>query len=152
DSDPTPNPLPEAGRGSKTSGERRWPMIRFLLPLLTLAALALGLGAQPVPRQPGRDPLREALERFRSLSPGARRQQAGKRAGKRAFSPVVPRALDVAVVERGTAESADATDVVCRVRATAQGKAATTIKWLVEDGTLVKKGQRLVELDDSALR
>src|SRR5438477_101582 len=42
--------------------------------------------------------------------------------------------------------------VVCQVRGRAAGKAATTIKSVVEDGTPVKKGQLLAELDDAPLR
>lgn len=56
------------------------------------------------------------------------------------------------VVERGTLESSENKDVVCRVKAGARGTYATTIRWVIDDGTLVKKGQLLIELDDSALR
>src|SRR5437867_435384 len=106
---------------------------RILLPLLALAVFAAGLAAQPARGRPGRDSLREALEQFHKLSPERRLQQAEKLPGKQTFFPVVRGDLDVAVVERGTVESADVTDVVCRVRAAAQGKPAATIKWLVED-------------------
>src|SRR5262245_41437129 len=59
--------------------------------------------------------------------------------------------LKLTVVERGQLESADNRDVICRVRA---GTKATslTIKWVIDDGTLVRHGQLLVELDDSALQ
>lgn len=55
------------------------------------------------------------------------------------------------MVERGALESSDNRDVICRVRA---GTKATnlTIKWVIDDGTLVKQGQLLVEIDDSALQ
>lgn len=59
--------------------------------------------------------------------------------------------LQLTVVERGALESADNRDVTCRVRA--GNKASNlTIKWVIEDGTLVKQGQLLVEIDDSALQ
>lgn len=59
--------------------------------------------------------------------------------------------LTLTVVERGTLESADNRDVVCRVRA--GNKASNlTIKWVIEDGAQVKQGQLLVEIDDSALQ
>jgi len=59
--------------------------------------------------------------------------------------------LQLAIVERGALESAENSDIVCRVK---QGKksTATTIKWVIDDGTQVEKGQKLVELDDSALQ
>ena len=56
------------------------------------------------------------------------------------------------VQERGTVEAARAVELVCRVRARGPGKPASTIKWIVEDGTSVKKGDKLIELDDSALQ
>ncbi len=59
--------------------------------------------------------------------------------------------LKLTVVERGQLESADNRDVICRVKA---GTKATnlTIKWVIDDGSFVRKGQLLVELDDSALQ
>jgi RND family efflux transporter MFP subunit len=62
--------------------------------------------------------------------------------------------LQPLIIERGSLESANSSDIVCRVRAPAQGTmVATTIKRvLVEDGSQVKKGDVLVELDDSALQ
>ena len=59
--------------------------------------------------------------------------------------------LPVTVVERGTLESADNKDVVCKVKAGSRAS-ATTIKWVIDDGTIVSKGQLLMELDDSALQ
>jgi len=63
------------------------------------------------------------------------------------------------VVEGGSLESADNKEYPCRVKAKTQSGIATTIKWLVEDGTMVKgprpgkpKGDKLIELDDSALQ
>ena len=60
--------------------------------------------------------------------------------------------LQVSVVERGTLESAENKDVVCRVKAGSKGTFASTIRWVIDDGTLVTKGQLLIELDDSALQ
>lgn len=59
--------------------------------------------------------------------------------------------MQLTVVERGTLESADNRDVICRVKA--GNKASNlTIKWVIEDGTLVKQGQLLVEIEDTALQ
>ena len=60
--------------------------------------------------------------------------------------------LPVTVVERGTLESADNKDVICRVKAGSRGTFASTIRWVIDDGSLVSEGQLLVELDDSALQ
>jgi multidrug efflux pump subunit AcrA (membrane-fusion protein) len=59
--------------------------------------------------------------------------------------------LDLTVVERGTLESADNRDIICKVKAGAKGTYATTIKWVIDDGTLVRKGQAVMVLDSSAL-
>src|SRR5205823_5550017 len=58
--------------------------------------------------------------------------------------------LNVTVTEKGTLESAENKDVVCRVRAGSKGY-ASTINWVIDDGTKVKKGDLLMVLDSSAL-
>jgi HlyD family secretion protein len=60
--------------------------------------------------------------------------------------------LQVNVVERGTLESADNREVVCKVKAGSKGTFASTIRWVIDDGTNVSKGQLLMELDDSSLQ
>jgi HlyD family secretion protein len=59
--------------------------------------------------------------------------------------------LDLTVVERGTLESADNRDIICHVKAGSKGNYASTIKWVIDDGTLVKKGQLIMVLDSSSL-
>jgi multidrug resistance efflux pump len=60
--------------------------------------------------------------------------------------------LELTIVERGALESATNADVVCRVKARSQqSQTSTTIKWVVDDGSHVKKGDLLVDLDDSGL-
>jgi RND family efflux transporter MFP subunit len=60
--------------------------------------------------------------------------------------------LEVTVVERGTLEAARNDDIVCMVKASGRGStAATTIKWVIEDGSHVKKGDKVIELDRSGL-
>ena len=58
---------------------------------------------------------------------------------------------NVSVTEKGTLESADNRDIVCKVRAGTKGY-ASTINWVIDDGTRVKPGQLLMILDDSALK
>src|SRR5262245_35711982 len=59
--------------------------------------------------------------------------------------------LNVSVTEKGTLESADNRDMICKVRAGNKGF-ATSINWVIDDGTRVKPGQLLMILDDSDLR
>lgn len=61
--------------------------------------------------------------------------------------------LRVTIVERGNLESAENSDIVCRVKAKTQGGTiASTIKWVIDDGTLVKQGDLIVDLDDSGFQ
>ena len=60
--------------------------------------------------------------------------------------------LPVTVTERGTLESADNKDVICKVKAGSKASFASTIKWVIDDGSVVSKGQLLMELDDSSLQ
>ncbi len=62
--------------------------------------------------------------------------------------------VTLTVTERGEIESANRANVVCRVRnENPRGDAPVTqIRWLIEDATTVKKGDKVVELDDSAIK
>ena len=63
---------------------------------------------------------------------------------------VVKEKLKVAIVERGTLESARNGDIICTVRSGTKGSTiATTIKWIIDPGVQVAKGDKLVELDSS---
>jgi multidrug efflux pump subunit AcrA (membrane-fusion protein) len=58
--------------------------------------------------------------------------------------------LKITIVARGSLESAKNGDVVCTVRAGQKGSTnSTVIKWLVDAGTEVNKGQQIMELDSS---
>lgn len=59
--------------------------------------------------------------------------------------------LPVSVVGKGALESADNRDIICKVKAGSKGTFASTIRWVIDDGSQVAKGQLLMELDDSAL-
>jgi multidrug resistance efflux pump len=66
---------------------------------------------------------------------------------------VVRKVLQVTIVERGELASAKNSDIICTVRArSANATVATTIKWLVDNGWEVKKGDKVIELDDSGLQ
>ncbi|HZZ78617.1 MAG TPA: hypothetical protein VFE62_08865 [Gemmataceae bacterium] len=61
--------------------------------------------------------------------------------------------LRVTIVERGSLESAENSDIIVRVKAgTKGGTTASTIKWVVDDGTQVKFGDPIVDLDDSGFQ
>jgi RND family efflux transporter MFP subunit len=116
-------------------------------------------GAQPPSRGPTADgpkrpPLEaEDLERFRALEPADRMRLVESRPRAKAEFPEAARGdLAAAVVERGSLDAATSADLVCRVKARGKDGATTTIKWVVEDGTMVRKGDKLIELDDDALR
>jgi multidrug efflux pump subunit AcrA (membrane-fusion protein) len=126
-----------------------------LLALGALAAAGQGGGGDDSSGAKPSDRLRpETLERFRKMDPGERLKWAEKTAGGKLLLHSVKRGdVDVLITERGSLDAADASDVICRLKAQGKGrKVASTIKWLVEDGTQIKKGQRVVELDDTAIR
>ncbi|MBI1831659.1 MAG: hypothetical protein HYR84_09440 [Planctomycetes bacterium] len=61
--------------------------------------------------------------------------------------------LRVTIVERGNLESAENSEIICRVKAKTQGGTiASTIKWVIDDGTQVKAGDLIVDLDDSGFQ
>ena len=129
--------------------------------LLALLLAAAGLSAQTrrteeaAPAKPAPVLTRQqALEQFRKLSAAERLQRVQKVAkDKQAFVPATRGNLAFTVTERGQIEAADAVDVICRVKARAQGSIlATTVVSVIDDGTFVKQGDTLVTLDDSALK
>jgi len=94
------------------------------------------------------------LEAFRALSPEERLKLVEKHAGANApFASTKRGDLAAAVVVRGVIESADYIDVICRMKAMGKDPSiASTINWIVDNGSVVKKGDLLIRLDDSALR
>lgn len=61
------------------------------------------------------------------------------------------RSFDHIVLEQGELESSSNVDIICQVRARNGGQ-GTPILWVVDEGTNVSEGDKLVELDDSALK
>src|SRR5260370_26311827 len=61
--------------------------------------------------------------------------------------------LCLTYAEHGVLAAAVNSDIVCRVKARSHGSTvASTIKWVIEDGSPVRKGDVVVLLDDSALQ
>src|SRR5262249_16422119 len=67
------------------------------------------------------------------------------------FHKVQKEVLEVTIVEKGQLEAAENRDLICQVKATKGGNFSTTIKWLIDDGTPVKKGDKVIDLDKSSL-
>ena len=57
--------------------------------------------------------------------------------------------FDHIVLEQGEVESSSNTEIVCEVKS--RGSGGTAILWVLEEGTKVKKGDKLVELDAADL-
>ena len=57
--------------------------------------------------------------------------------------------FDHIVLEQGEVESSSNTEIVCEVKS--RGSGGTAILWVIEEGTRVKKGEKLVELDSAEL-
>src|SRR5437763_6492211 len=61
--------------------------------------------------------------------------------------------LQLTIVERGTLNAAENHDIVCKLKARSQGSTvASSIRWVIDDGMQVEAGDKLIELDDSALQ
>ena len=127
--------------------------------LLAVGVLALGLGTRspaadkPAATAPSGMSRREALERFRKLSPAERLSLAEQAAGEQALVRLTRADLVVAVVARGTLEPTQASDVYCTARSAARGGAGSTIiKWIIDEDAIVKKGDKLMELDSSGFQ
>jgi HlyD family secretion protein len=60
--------------------------------------------------------------------------------------------LQITITERGSLEPADNIFFNCKVKAKAPGAAATSIRWVIDNGSFVKQFEKILELDDSALQ
>lgn len=63
--------------------------------------------------------------------------------------PVERGSFDHIVLEQGEIESSSNTELICQVKS--RGSGGTAILWVVDEGTSVKEGDKLVELDSSQL-
>src|SRR5438045_1192131 len=78
-----------------------------------------------------------------------------KTAGNYRTVPVRRGIVSLEIAERGTVEPVKSHDVICTLKSRNKSLGSTvaaTIKWLVEDGSSVKKGDKVIEFDDSSLR
>ncbi len=128
------------------------------LSLVAVLAVVLGgafawetVGAQPGPAGNKIIPRQELLERFDKLTPKDRLQLVEKlpQAAKE-FQPAERGDVVLMVMARGTLESSKNTDIYCTVKPRGFGNTvATTIRWVIDNGTRVQKGDLLVQLDDA---
>jgi RND family efflux transporter MFP subunit len=113
-------------------------------------ATAFGAPAQPVPGEKSPSP-QVLRQRFEQLTPAARWQLVEKATrGDKVVQPAVRGDLDLSVVARGSLESEKNATITSTVK-TRVGTDPPTIKWLVDEGTTVKKGEPLCHLDDAPL-
>jgi multidrug efflux pump subunit AcrA (membrane-fusion protein) len=96
----------------------------------------------------------DAIERFRKLGPTERWQLLTQgRKDALATWKVARGIVRVDIVARGTLEATRVSEVICTLKDPRKQKGiVSTIKWVVEEGTVVKKGDKLVELDDGIPR
>jgi RND family efflux transporter MFP subunit len=126
---------------------------RAILLVAVWVGFAGGAAAQPVPggKGKGQPPRMALVERFDQLTPAERWQlvvKAGK--GDKELQAAARGDLTLTVVERGSVESAKNNDIHCTVRSFTKGSTvATTIKWVADEGTAVKKGDLVCQLDDA---
>jgi hypothetical protein len=80
------------------------------------------------------------------------RNESGKAFEELRFHSVRRENLQPIIVERGALESAENAEIVCRVKSRTPGSTiVSTVRWLIDAGTEVRKGDKLIELDDSGL-
>jgi multidrug resistance efflux pump len=111
-------------------------------------------GAQPGPKGGKVISRQELLERFDNLTPMAQLQLIEKlpQAAKE-FQSAERGDVVLMVVARGTLESARNADVYCTMRPITLGSTiAARIRSVVDNGAAVKKGDLLIQLDDTDLQ
>lgn len=69
------------------------------------------------------------------------------------FQPAAKGKIVFTIVEKGELEAAKNVEITCRVRSSGRGNSvASTIKWVIDDGTRVRKGDLLMQLDDAGIK
>jgi multidrug efflux pump subunit AcrA (membrane-fusion protein) len=68
--------------------------------------------------------------------------------------PVKKDKLRISITERGSLEPAESEYISCKVKSKSAGAQAnaTSIRWVADNGAIIKKGDKILELDDSALQ
>lgn len=132
--DPTP-PAPPAAPVPARPRRKRLPRVLLLVPVVAAVGVAAAAAALPGLRSQLLAPFTAPANRPDLILHKVRAEY-----------------LQVTVVEPGTLESSENREVVCKLKAGAKGTYASTIRWVIDDGSMVTKNQLLMELDDSALQ
>ncbi|MBI1829940.1 MAG: efflux RND transporter periplasmic adaptor subunit [Planctomycetes bacterium] len=125
-------------------------MIRTPLSLVALFAFAaiswFATAADRPKSPPGR------TDELLDLTPAQRMNRLAKVLDKQKDLIQPDRGAVVAnITERGNLQAVNTSDIICKVRALQKNAGISAIiKWVIDDGTFVKKGDRLIEFDDSA--
>jgi multidrug efflux pump subunit AcrA (membrane-fusion protein) len=99
-----------------------------------------------VPRQPS-----IGLDRLLKLAPDERLRLLDKFVDRdKGFVSATRGPVTGTLFERGQLQAVQSDDLVCRVRPVPGESFAGVIKWVVDDGARVKKGDKVLELDASA--
>jgi len=124
-----------------------------LLWVITFALLVVDGGLALAGDTPKGPKQTDVFDPWLKLSPAERMLVLDKTpAQDRVFSPVTRGPLVQTILERGTLQAVQSSAVNCAIKSTGKGSTvATTIRWVVDDGTWVKKGDMLIVFDDSAL-
>src|SRR5262245_36560181 len=112
--------------------------------LLFPAIVILGLAGSVSGQAPKDSAL---LDRFAKMTPQERRQLVDRAEVKAIWHTVAKGEVIPQLVERGTVEAVLTSDIVCRVKSP-----NIVIKWVADDGTMVKRGDKILELDDRSIR
>ncbi|MBI3821780.1 MAG: hypothetical protein HY289_03765 [Planctomycetes bacterium] len=131
---------------------RTIPLWRLLGVIALPAVLTIAAGADApkgLPLNPSRD---DVLSHLAKLAPAERMRVLAKVLDKdKDFATIGRGPVSLTIIERGSLQAVETTDVHCRVRAVGKNSTiAAVIKWIIDDGTMVKQGEKLIEFDDSA--
>ena len=113
-----------------------------MLPLCVLAVTSSFTGAGDAPK---------GLDQLLKPKPAERMKLVAKVVDKdKDFGSATRGALVETVVERGSLQAVESTEVICRVRPVGKNAHAAIIKWVIDEGTFVKKGDNVIDFDSSA--
>lgn len=122
-------------------------MRHITLAVVVLAVASLQLTAQSAKKTLPRETI---VEQMWSMAPAARMELIAGAIKKGDFAPAERGTVADAVIERASLDAAKISDIVCRVAPDRQHGIAI-IKWVVEDGQRVKKGDKVIEFDATPL-
>jgi RND family efflux transporter MFP subunit len=132
--------------------------LKLATAMLVVFALTLGAGGfgrhlfrgAPLATAQGQEKKEapKGLDHLLKLAPAERMRVLGNVVDKdKDFVSATRGPLTGTIVERGSLGAVESTDLVCKVRTNVVG---ATVKWVIDDGSHVKKGDKLIELDSSA--